>query len=407
MNKKFYQFWLSQAMSTLGDVFYQVIIMVHIFERTSSPFQTGLVVLCNVLPGFLISPKAGHIIDKFPRVAILQISNMSSFLALGALSLFMSGSLSNGLVPLWILYLTVSILSMITAFLQPAKMALIPSLVPPSLLAKANSFVIASWQGIMGVGFGAGGLLATQFDLVNLTFYNAAFFLLGFLLLFGLNLTESSNETSEELPFVRQITQTNELLKSYPMPRKLIIIEFIEHVPHGVWNSAVTMSFVLVDIESNMNIWGYMGALYFAGMLLGAILSSFFNEFVSKNIGKLIVINGVLTVLNTSLFGLSPNETFLLIIGFVFGIPNSVRDIAQDTLIQARLPSEMMGRVYAYKNMFTMIIYMIAGFVFSALIEVVSARWIYWGGAVFYLMTTWMAWKTPGLLAARVDRESA
>ena len=96
--------------------------------------------------------------------------------------------------------------------------------------------------------------------------------------------------------FLGQIKESTQLLSEHPLAKKLITIEFVEHIPHGVWNSAVTMSFVIISMESNMDIWGYMAALYFAGMLLGAFLSSVFNSWISNNIGKIILFNGLLTL---------------------------------------------------------------------------------------------------------------
>lgn len=408
MNPRFWHFWISQALSSLGDVFYQVIIMVWVYQKTQSSLQTSLVLIANILPGFIISPRAGALIDRFSRKTILIWSSFASALVTFSFAFL----LKVDDIPLWSIYLSISLLSIITAFIHPSKMAILPSIVSKSKLTQANSFIIGSGQAIMAIGFGAGGFLSSRFQLDHLVLFNSLCFLAGGLMLILLQVREdhlqsSESQTDLETGFFSGLKSSYRLIQKNKLAHPLIIIELIEHIPHGIWSSAITLSFVVNVLEGGMDEWGLMTGVYFGGMLIGAGFCTLMSGFISRNTGKVIIINAVLTTLNTVLFGYSPDVLFCLILSFIFGIPNSVRDVAQDSLLQATLPQEEMGRVYSFKNMFTTFIFMISGFGFAYLSDIINNRYIYYFGAAIYLLTTLIAWSNPKIRQSKISSEPA
>lgn len=75
-NRDFALLWLAQIISKLGDVFYNVAIMVAVFEQTGSALQTAGVMVATTLPSFLLGPVAGVLVDRFSRKRVMLITDL-------------------------------------------------------------------------------------------------------------------------------------------------------------------------------------------------------------------------------------------------------------------------------------------------------------------------------------------
>lgn len=132
----FRAFFIGQSISLVGDAFYYVVFMFMVGEITGSAAMVGFVGALEMVPFLLLSPYAGIIADRIDRRKIL----LATALASGTiLFVFLGVVLSNQTVPLWTLFATAFLTSVVTTFLGPAKNAAIPSLVPAEGLLAANA----------------------------------------------------------------------------------------------------------------------------------------------------------------------------------------------------------------------------------------------------------------------------
>lgn len=404
MNKNYWAYWLSQLFTNLGEVLYQVVVMVIVYQQTQSSLQTALVLVASILPGFLISPWAGQFVDRHSRKKILLISNLIAATLIASYGLSLWFEFTHQIF----LYVTVILLSGVSAFIRPSKMALLPVLVQEDQLPRANSYFIASTQGVLALGFGMGGFLTTKVDPVWIILGNVAAFLIAWVILNFIPIQEpsttleSSDNDNNLLDFFKQLTQTYAHLKHNKLAYPLVMIEIIEHIPHGIWSSAITIAFIEKTLQGNMDDWGIVTAVYFSGMLLGAGIATILSDFIAHNTGKVIIVNAILTTANTLLFGLSPDLIFAFIVSFIFGIPNSIRDVAQDSLLQAKIELSHMGRVYAFKNMFTLLVFMTSGLVFASMTDLMNVRIVYYIGTGIYLITALIAAMNPYIQGSKI-----
>lgn len=404
MNKNYWAYWVSQLFTNLGEVLYQVVVMVIIYQKTQSSLQTALVLVASILPGFLISPWAGQFVDRHSRKKILLVSNIIAAMLIASYGLSLWAESTHRVF----LYGTVILLSVVSAFIRPSKMALLPVLVREDQLPRANSYFIASTQGVLAIGFGMGGFLTTKVDPIWIILGNMSAFLIAWAILVIIpmrepsNTLESSNSHNNLLDFFQQLRQTYAHLKQNKLAYPLVMIEIIEHIPHGIWSSAITIAFIEKTLQGNMDDWGIVTAVYFSGMLLGAGIATIFSDFIAQNTGKVIIVNAILTTVNTLFFGLSPDLIFAFIVSFIFGIPNSIRDVAQDSLLQAKIELSHMGRVYAFKNMFTLLIFMTSGLVFASMTDLMDVRIVYYIGTGIYLITALIAAGNPYIQKSKI-----
>jgi len=136
-NRNFMLLWIAQALSQTAQQTLNITLVLYVGKLTNdSPTQTSIVTVCFLLPGVFFSAIAGVFVDRFRKRTTLLITNLTRALIVPWL-FFMSG------LPLPIALPTIFIITLffstISQFFNPAEAAIIPLLVKPHQLTRANS----------------------------------------------------------------------------------------------------------------------------------------------------------------------------------------------------------------------------------------------------------------------------
>lgn len=135
--------------------------------------QTVTVAVATMLPPVLLSPIAGVVVDRAPRQRVMVIMDL---LRAGMVALLLL-SLRSGFST-WAIYAVVAGLAAANAFYLPARLSLLPTLVPKESLVRANSLVMSTNQAVFAAGYLLGGVLVLNFALSTLVALDLASFLL-------------------------------------------------------------------------------------------------------------------------------------------------------------------------------------------------------------------------------------
>ena len=399
-NSNFRLLWVAQIISGTGDVLCAVGIMVYVYHLTGSALQTVMVMAAKTLPTFFISPIAGAIVDKYKRKQVML--SMDIIRAILIISLLYFIYATN--LQLVGIYAIVIGLSIANAFYKPAKMAIIPSLVETANLGKANGLLIGTGQAITAIGFGLGGLLTLWLGFEVFIIFNAVTFIAAAMVTFYIKTPYLKlSQRNIPQPLLQSIKGGYSDLKKHKVAYPLVILEILEYFPHGIWTAAILLAFVEKSLNGTTDDWGMVLFAYFIGMFLGAMLSTYAHKIIHQRTGLIIVINIFLTSLLTIAFGMSSTILLVIVICVAFGLPNSIRDVAQDTLLQSSVPQDLLGRVYAFRSMFTSITVLAAGFVFAWIADFTDVRYIYIIGGILYLMTAFYALGNKALRESYVE----
>ncbi|HEX6987985.1 MAG TPA: MFS transporter [Bacillota bacterium] len=133
--RNFWLVWLGQAVSRQGDGMAGIAVIWWLVEVTGSPSATATLSLAMMLPGVLLGPVAGAVIDRVDRRRLLMTTDLVRAGAMGALTVLAF----NDLLQLWQLLVFGVVEGVAQAFHSPALQASIPRLVPPPALNQANS----------------------------------------------------------------------------------------------------------------------------------------------------------------------------------------------------------------------------------------------------------------------------
>ncbi|MBL8144338.1 MAG: MFS transporter [Acidobacteria bacterium] len=176
-NRNFRFLWLGQVVSQLGDWFNAIAVYALLLDLTGSATAVAVMMVVQQLPSALLGPWAGALVDRFDRRRVMIAADICR--AVIVLGLVLVDSAST----VWLAYVIVGGAVLATSFFEPARSAIMPSLVSRDELLPANSLSSATWAVMLAVGASVGGLVAQWFGrdfafvLNSLSFAASAYFL--------------------------------------------------------------------------------------------------------------------------------------------------------------------------------------------------------------------------------------
>ena len=169
--------WAGGLISETGDWFLLVGLPVWVLKATGSSLVTATVFLVGLLPGLFVGPLAGVLVDRWDRrrtlvaVSLAQAAFLLPLLAV------------DGRDRLWVVYLVMAAEATLAQLNDPARNALVPTLVPRHDLVGANALIGLNGNLARLAGSPLGGLLVELSGLSGLVIGDAVSFLLGAALL--------------------------------------------------------------------------------------------------------------------------------------------------------------------------------------------------------------------------------
>jgi MFS family permease len=382
---------MTQLVATLANELTTISIIVLVFRSTGSALQATGVLVARNLPPLLFGAFVGSIVDRWPRRPVLVAANVVRASLLGLFSV----TTANGIGGLWAGYLLVFGLTLVEIVHKPALLATLPVVVPAERLLWANSVFFTTTQVVFIIGYTLGGVMTTTAGSSLLASINVVFFLLAAASAQQLGAIASPSRSVAHVRFWRNVVDGFTYLRAHRLARTLITVEFLESWPHGVWTSALMLSFTIQALDAGVDAWGYQSGAFFAGQLIGAILALSFARRLGKRPGLIIIANGFLMSALTFAYATSASVVVAVLVSMAFGPPFALRDVAQDLLLQSSVSADMLGRVYALREMFARMAFLVGGLLFAQLADTVGIRQIYAFAALLYgltaLYTAWSA----------------
>jgi DHA3 family macrolide efflux protein-like MFS transporter len=125
--------WAGQVVSVLGSQLTGFALAVWIYQQTGSATLFALITLVTTVPGMLLLPFAGALVDRWDRRWAMILSDSGAGIATLALALL----IWRGRLELWQIYVLMSVISCFSALRWPAFTAATTMLVPSRHLGRA------------------------------------------------------------------------------------------------------------------------------------------------------------------------------------------------------------------------------------------------------------------------------
>lgn len=341
-NRDVRRLFIADNISIMGDFFSYIALAGLVKDFTDSNLLVAFVYVAFTLPSFFLSPLAGPVADKIDRRKILITFSLLQALC-GVGFLFTTDN------RIWLGLLAQTLITGMSAFINPAVSAALPNLVRNDTeLRQANALFGSSWGVMVFAGAAIGGLFSQVFGRTATFAADIATFLIAAALIARIKTPMQQQRTESHQTRVRPIADMREALhlaKSDHTIFALIASKTTFAVGAGAVGQLAALS---VDAFHSGD--GGLGLLFAArgvGSALGPIVAT---RFVRNNIARLLTTCGIAGFLFAfGYLGASVSPTLitasLCIMAAHFG------GGAQWTLstygLQIRSPDSLRGRVLA------------------------------------------------------------
>jgi len=187
-NRNYRWLWLGQVVSQLGDWFNAIAVYALLLDLTGSATAVATMMLVQQLPSALLGPWAGALVDRFDRRRVMIAADVCR--AVIILGLIFVDDVQH----IWLAYVVVGMAVLGTSFFEPARSAILPSLVSRAELLPANSLASATWSVMLAIGASLGGLVAQAFGRDTAFVLNSASFMASALFLAQIRMPPRSPE---------------------------------------------------------------------------------------------------------------------------------------------------------------------------------------------------------------------
>ena len=162
--------WIGSTISQLGDVAFMLALPWLVLQMTGSSVALGSVMMALAVPHALLMLLGGAVSDRFPVRTVLAVAYAAQALCVTLIAVLLRAHTLN----LPMLYLLAFCFGVADAFTSPALRVLLPQLVAPDQLPRANALLQSSSQLCVLAGSAVGGLLIAQWGLLTMFIVDAA-----------------------------------------------------------------------------------------------------------------------------------------------------------------------------------------------------------------------------------------
>jgi len=320
-----------------------------ILEETGSPAFAGLVAAISAIPGLIISPIGGWLVDHVGRRAVSVCADLLSSLAVLAFPIV---ALTYGLSSFSILLIAV-----VGAIFDPAGYTARKTLLAD--VAKASEIELDRLNGIhdgfMGISWILGpavgaGLISTV-GAINSFWVSAGLFVIAAMAIVFLrvgnlgkdarDLAELNGEvTNKSLRVGFQVLWNDKLLRTITFA---ILIIAAVYLP----TETVVLPTYFEDLDNPAGL-----GIVISGLAAGSAIGSFGYGWISKRISRknLVRVTLIGTAVSILPMAFLPPLPILILSGFALGLSWGPFNPLISTLIQQRVPADQQGRVFGVQT---------------------------------------------------------
>jgi MFS family permease len=366
-----------------------VVVGWEIYQLTQDPLSLGLLGLSEVLPYLAVALYAGHVVDRRDRRAVSLAA--LAVLLLAAFVLFLMALDEPVPTRVWPFYLVFGACGLARSFLQVSRSALVAEVVPRDLYPNAATWRSSTWQAGTVAGPALGGVLFATFGArwtlgINLAFGVVA---LGAMLLIRHQPTPLAGGA---VPVLRNLVEGLRFVRRQRVILGALTLDLLAVFFGGV--VALLPIFASDVLKVGADGFGTLQAAPGAGAVLMAIYLAHRRPF--RRAGPVLLAS--VTVFGLAILGFALSRSFLLsvLLLAVSGAADNVSAVIRSTLIQVKVPPEMLGRVSSVNAIFigssNELGYFESGVAARLLGAVPSALF---GGLMTLLTVAVIAWRMP------------
>lgn len=339
--RSFVFFWFARVFSAVSFQIVAVAVGWQVYALTGSAFSLGMVGLVQFLPMVVLTLVAGQVADRCDRRTIVYVCQIVEGCAVAGLAL---GSF-EGWLNASVVFGAVAAVGAARSFESPSMAALLPGLIPASLLPKAAALSSSAMQAAFIIGPAIGGFLYAAGPAVPYT-VAAALFLSAAVLatLIGRTRIASSPESGGS----RSIFSGIAFIRGQPVVLGAISLDLFAVLLGGA--TALLPIYARDILQTGPLGLGMLRASPAVGALCTSVVLARYP--LLRGVGRDMFAAVIVFGLATLVFAVSTSMALSLGALFVLGAADVVSVVIRHTLVQLATPDHMRGRVSAVNFLF-------------------------------------------------------
>ncbi|HVS06568.1 MAG TPA: MFS transporter [Candidatus Dormibacteraeota bacterium] len=330
----FRRLWLGQAVSYFGDMMNTtgLAIMLFLVSRSASVVALGLI--AKAVPTILFGLLAGSIVDRFNRQRLMIVSDIVRAILTVTIPFLALHWLPG-------VFICVFLVATASAVFNPAKQTIIPNLVPPDLLVRANSLVFSSERAMELLGYATAGLIAAAISWTLLFLIDAGTYLFSAITLLGI--PDVLRNTQKAAPHIVQDVADGMrfIVRSRILRSTMAMTAMVALFAGMTFPTLVVLAYGALDAGPFG--YGLLEAVIGAGAVIGALAAP---QLMSRYRAGILILVGVAGCgVSYALTGLLRSLPFAIAFLFLCGLASTVYFVPLISVIQREAPDYIRGRV--------------------------------------------------------------
>lgn len=339
--------WIGQVVSLLGSGLTSFALGLWVLRGTDSITQYTLIAVIAGLPGLLLAPVAGALVDRWNRKTVLMLADLGSgFITLGIAALYATDNLA-----IWHIYIAAALNAVLASFQWPAFIAALTMIVPRSQFGRVNGMLQFGQAGTTIAAPAISGFLMVFVELWGVLIIDFVTFLFAVTML-ALAKIPNPEQTAEgrrhKGSLLKEAMSGWTFIKERPGFRYLLWYFAATNLVTSLCGIAIVpmvMRFTANNPASAGTLWSMVGI----GTLLGGL-------YMSTTGGPKKKIHGVLGMgLFYSFFivmaAATTNLWVVAIAILLWHTAIPITNACSTAIWQAKTPADMQGRVFSMRRL--------------------------------------------------------
>lgn len=329
----FRRLWIAGFVSEIGDWVLLVALPVYVYQLTGSTAATATTFVVALLPSLVLSPLAGVLADRWDRRKLMLLVSLAQAVTLLPL-------LTGDLV---LVNVVTAVQAGLAALFEPAKNALLPTLVPREQVPAANGLVALNSNLARLVGASLGGLVLGYTGLPGVVLADVVSFLLAALLL-----ASGTADPAREAGKPAWRAWLDGLREIRGPLRPMVAVVGLMAVSQGLF-VVLFVVFVTSRLGGGAAEVGLLRGVQAVGGLLGGLLVGVVARRLppGRLLGVALLGFGVVAAVGWNAPHLTTAPAFYLAVFAVVGVPGVLAGAGMMSALQLHTVDEVRGRVLA------------------------------------------------------------
>lgn len=344
--RQYLRLWAGQLISLVGSGVSTFALGVWVYEQHRSPSEFALVVLLTTLPGFIVTPFAGVMVDRHERRNVMLLADFGAAASMGLLAMLVLG----GRLAVWHVYVVVALNASFSAVQTLAQSSTVVLLVADADLERAGGLgQLARMLGALA-GPALGALLYASWGVMGVIVLDLGTFVFAAGMLLGLRIpppkpVEQKGQESGSSQLVDNLLfGWRYLARRKDMLALLLFVAVSQFVQNMFIVLGTPYMLEAISVEQV----GLVAMLGGIGMIIAGLI-------IARRGGFRRRVNGMLWAevaggLSMLVMGLWPGYGMFIVASMLFSARVPPGAGAREALWQSRVEAGLQGRVFAARR---------------------------------------------------------